>query len=66
MIVAENWSRIIGDLEARMTLRDIAAKVGSSPPALCRYKEGDAEPKHSVGEALRALHREKVPLKLIY
>lgn len=57
------WRKLIEDLQAYgVTLEDIAGELGISVRMVCYYKEDpDCEPKHSVGEKLKALHARCVP-----
>jgi hypothetical protein len=49
------WFRLITRLERVMSLDEMARKVGSSAPSLCRYKAGIGEPRWTVALKLVAL-----------
>lgn len=57
MPTEEYWFRIISELEAHLSLNQIAQKVGTSDSSLVRYKAGMGEPRFSVGNKLIGLHR---------
>ncbi len=50
------WFRIISEIELHLSLRKIADVAGVSHQSIWRYKTRESEPKHSVGEMIKALH----------
>lgn len=53
----DHWFRIITELESHgLSLRKIANVAGVSHESIWRYKTMGSEPKHSVGEKIKALH----------
>lgn len=60
MATRTDFARIIAELEAAgVTLHGIAKMTGCQFNQVKRWKAG-REPKHSIGERLRAIHAEKV------
>lgn len=60
-----DWFRVIVEIERTgMSQVEIGARIGRSHVQVCAYKSiPNTEPKHSVGERLLALWRERCTVK---
>jgi len=58
-----DWGKLLSELKAAgWDQSAVAAAVGVKPPSISRIATGvTADPAHSLGEAIRELHRRVVP-----